>query len=429
MEKRKISFVFTAIIILFAFLFGACPIFDDEEDDDEEITIVFPAPGATGSKDLNSVAWLNLLTDIAKQNKKVHLDLRNSTHNPNNDNERGGLREVDLYDDSGLPTVVKYIAFDPYPRLELGKDKIVSIILPDRADMVIYSTTDGLSGLNKESDKDASAFRFFKNLRSVSAANVTLIGNYAFYECKSLTKVNFPSVGHRAKQADISYRGNYSFSDGFRIDIGHYAFAGCTGLADVTFDLAAGIGAYSFSGCTRLRRISFPKTWVIFERAFEGCVGLTEINFESAIKIHDYAFEGCNRLQNAYFRANPVRFNIDIDKESVIFYTGAFSGCSALKLLDIRYAWNVLFLADALEKIGTTLDIYLYDGIEGIGHPQREDFAGTAGAISLREINLIVPMGSGNINEASGPVDNIAMYIKDNFTVINDLNIKRRSFL
>lgn len=88
--------------------------------------------------------------------------------------------------------------------------------------------------------------------------SVTSIGEYAFWECTSLTSITIPNGV---------------------TSIGKYAFLGCTNLTSITIsDSVTGIGEYAFKDCTSLTSIIIPNSVTsIGEWAFDECTSLTDI--------------------------------------------------------------------------------------------------------------------------------------------------------
>ena len=125
------------------------------------------------------------------------------------------------------------------------------------------------------------------------------IGNSAFKECKNLT--SFASV----------------------VNIGEYAFDGCSALKNVTIqEGATSIGKYAFQKCSALESISLPESLTsIGTYAFTGCSALKEISLPDALaSLGTYAFNGCTALQKA-----EIGMGI-ISVPQYLFY-----GCTALK--------------------------------------------------------------------------------------------------
>ena len=112
------------------------------------------------------------------------------------------------------------------------------------------------------------------NLKSISFANATLVGEAAFFECTSLTSVSLPSATS--------------------IDTG--AFNTCTSLTNINLPNATSIGDFVFSDCNSLTNINLPIVTSIDTGAFYNCTSLTDISLPSAISIGNSAFSGCDNL-------------------------------------------------------------------------------------------------------------------------------------
>jgi len=438
---------FLLIILSLTIIFGACPPL--EEDALEGIEVSFDEPFV-----LDVYKWFEILDNIAKERKYVKLDLSNGTYLEGN--KLGGLIKVKINDGSITTppppdeSGIDYIAFDPFPAASSGKNYILSIILPTEAQMINRALDD--SEINDDFNKDAqkvedtkkySAFKSFTSLRSVKADNVTLIGNYAFADCTSLDEVLFPRVGHTVKNDELQDDLNQMIN-GYRMDIGKYAFLGCKELKEVTFNSAAVIGDYAFKDCVKLSKIDFPEVWRIEKNAFEGCESLVNVFFEKASKIGNEAFKNCVALKKAEFNVELKRFTsgdpitlspVVPDEppvyDSVIFYPSVFTGCKALEVLNVRRAWNVYFSKDVFAYTGSAIEIYLFDEPNGtgesFGHPQNALFLGeSALASTVKKVTIYVPSDGEKIIKDLLASDNIAQYILKNYSKV-DVNINRRS--
>ncbi len=175
--------------------------------------------------------------------------------------------------------------------------------------------------------------------------NVTIIGKYAFYECRNLTSVTIP--------------------EGVT-SIGSTAFEYCTGLTDITFPSSvASIGSSAFSYCTGLTTLNLPTglttiegnafsncsnlTSVIFHeglteikvQAFQDCSGLTTLTLPSSLTtIGEYAFSKCTSLTSITIPSGVTSmeynsFSYCTGLTSIVFAEGVkkisgFRGCSNL---------------------------------------------------------------------------------------------------
>ena len=146
-------------------------------------------------------------------------------------------------------------------------------------------------------------------------STVQRLGNYAFSNCRKLESIDFPSS---VKEMELS-------------------FAGCTGLAEVTFDPDSAVARlyYAFSGCTGLTSVEIPASdpdydpdgYLSYVCAFENCTGLTEATFrEGAMLVDDDMFSGCTSLTEVYLPNSLETVYADAFKDcdnlSDLYYDG-----------------------------------------------------------------------------------------------------------
>ena len=111
---------------------------------------------------------------------------------------------------------------------------------------------------------------------------VTSIGEYAFYNCSSLTSV---TIGDAVTT------------------IGSSAFRECNSLKSVTIgDAVISIGNYAFYYCSSLKSVTIPDAvTTIGNYAFYNCSILTSVSIgENVTGIGNAAFYGCDSLENIY---------------------------------------------------------------------------------------------------------------------------------
>jgi hypothetical protein len=417
--------IFLLFILSLTITFGACPPLEEDDYAYSSELVTFSEPF-----ELDVYKWFEILDKIGMEKRYVTLDLSKAVYAE--DNEAGGLIKVSI--DGGA---YYYTAFDPFPAASSGKNFIVSIILPAEAQMInqaveydeLIDTEESITNAKK-----TSAFRFFTHLRSVKADNVTLIGNFAFTDCSTLNEVIFPRVGHTVSDIELNDEFN-AMANGYRTDIGKYAFMGCTELKEIKFNSAAVIGESAFKDCTSLSSINFPEVWMIEKNAFEECTSLANVFFEKTSKIGEEAFKNCTSLKKAEFNAAPNRSSSaplsggDPVYDSIIFYSSVFSGCKDLEVLNVRRAWNVYFYENVLANTSSAVEIYLFDETSGsgetFGHPQNAMFLGDALAVTLKKVDIFTPVNEGEVQENPVP-ESIARYIRTNYPKV-DVNINRRS--
>jgi len=347
----------------------------------------------------------------------------------------------------------EWVVFDPKRDISTGKDKIVEIILPDKAQIIREgvgtSVAKGTTGIDAGifvHTITAATFNHFTRLKRVKGANVKQIGKYAFANLKSLERVEFPEVTHEigpyelattmATVYGVEVTGPYKdeFWGRAQKDIDYAAFYGCTALNDVRIPNAKYISRAAFQGCTSLKSVNFPFVWILDQHAFEGCTGLTQVSFSALTKISNYAFKDCKNLTTASFAGSvtvhpsditalnnlqlPIgtcgnsSYGVDSDtdlayKYSAVIYDGVFIGCKALRTVEMRNAWNVHFGSHAFADIGETLDIYLSDKKHSLNDVLSFGFDVSLynfTSITLKTINLH-GLSSANFDYITGEID------------------------
>ena len=194
---------------------------------------------------------------------------------------------------------------------------------------------------------------------------VTVIGNYAFYSCNSLTGV---TIGE-----SVTTIGKYTFENCPSLisvtipdsvtSIGDGAFYSCYSLTSVTIpDSATSIGDGAFAFCYSLKNVTIPdNVTTIGNYAFAHCTSLTNIGIPDGVNnIGYWAFYECSGLTSidvsknntAYTSVDGVLFNKDktvliqysignartsytIPYSVINIYDGAFAFCYSLKNVTI----------------------------------------------------------------------------------------------
>ena len=139
-------------------------------------------------------------------------------------------------------------------------------------------------------------------------AGVTEIGNYAFYNCDSLTSVMIPdSVTSIESYAFYKCASLTSVTMGNSVtSIGSDAFNGCNSLTSIRIpNSVTEIGSSAFSSCISLTNVIIPDSVTsIAANAFYICKGLTEVRIGKGINfMHSIVFSKCTALTDIYIDA------------------------------------------------------------------------------------------------------------------------------
>ena len=146
------------------------------------------------------------------------------------------------------------------------------------------------------------AFYNCTSLTKIAIPNsVTSIGIYAFYYCTSLTEITIPN--------SITSMGAWVFADCTSLtdvilgngvtSIGNSAFYNCTSLTEITIPCGVtNIDSSTFKNCTSLTEITIPESVTSIEHeAFSNCTSLTEITIPESVESIEYeVFSNCTSL-------------------------------------------------------------------------------------------------------------------------------------
>ena len=141
--------------------------------------------------------------------------------------------------------------------------------------------------------------------------SVTSIGDYAFFECSSLTSVTIPngvtSIGDNTF-FDCSSLTSVTIPNSVT-SIADEAFYGCSSLTSVTINSDAIVNKdYSIAdnlktifGSQVTKYIIGPTVKGIGSFAFQGCLGLSSVTIPNSVtSIGDYAFGDCSKLSSVH---------------------------------------------------------------------------------------------------------------------------------
>ncbi|MDR3130893.1 MAG: bacterial Ig-like domain-containing protein [Treponema sp.] len=197
-------------------------------------------------------ALADIFNIIAGTKKYVNLDLSACKISGTEFNPRAGA-SYNYYTGQSTPSV----------------DYIIGLVLPAAAKSVPKGNYHW-----EGTTKADGTFVWFKNLKTLRAAGLTEVAEYAFAECYNLESVDLPEVK----------------------EIGTNAFAVCERLTTVSIPGATEIGYGAFQQCKGILSISAPHVVSVGADAFKECLALTTVNLSAAESIGERAFEVCQAL-------------------------------------------------------------------------------------------------------------------------------------
>ena len=155
--------------------------------------------------------------------------------------------------------------------------------------------------------------------------DISIIGEFAFYQCISLTSISIPDSVTSIGDAAFAYCTNLtSISIPNSVtSIEDYTFFRCTSLKEVNItNGVTSIGSVAFEGCTNLTNVTIPNSVTYIKPgAFRDCKNITSIHIPDGVsKIDNCTFESCTGLKNVYIPESVTSIN---------YY--AFYGCESLE--------------------------------------------------------------------------------------------------
>ena len=148
-------------------------------------------------------------------------------------------------------------------------------------------------------------YAFYKcySLTSVNMQNCTSVGSNAFANCTSLTSINIPLCTYIGSSAFYFCTSLTSVNLQNCTYIGSSAFYNCSSLASVNIPLCTSIGAYAFRYCSKLPSINLPLCTFIGHQTFANCSSISMAKLPICSFIGNKGFDGCEKLTQVYLNS------------------------------------------------------------------------------------------------------------------------------
>ena len=321
-----------------------------------------------GCSGLTSVTIGNSVTSIGNYAFSGCNNLQQLTWNAKNCSSRGNMST------SNIELVTIGDEVELIPDSFVNGSRITNVTIPNSVTSIGNYAFSGCSGLtsitvasgNPKYDsrnncnaiiETASSTLITGCKNTVIGNSVTSIGNYAFYECSSLTSVTIPN--------SVTSIGSYAFYECSGLtsvtipnsvtSIGEWAFECCSGLTSVTIgNSVTSIGSGAFFGCS-LTSINIPNSVIsIGDDAF-SCCDFTSIDIPNSVTTIGYsAFSSCTSLMSVtipesittisggLFSACTSLYDVKIPNSVTTIGSGAFYWCSWLSSIDIPKSVTII---------------------------------------------------------------------------------------
>jgi hypothetical protein len=239
--------------------------------------------------------------------------------------------------------------FDPDATISIGKDKIVSLVLPDMA----ASIKAGSSG--------SPTFQYFSSLKSVDTKNVTTVGNNAFDGCINLETVNLTKVRTIGDEV-FANTGTTALTvfltlvpDSTNFTIGTDMFAGVPDKKTVTFQFPSEVNrpssipfSYTTNPDDHWANGFLGKGLTISTSGVTLGTGGTNTGIELILLIDD-GNNGVALLHYLYRKSSPytvtlnqITSNLNSSNERIGILNYAFWGCTSMTSVTIPNATGII---------------------------------------------------------------------------------------
>ena len=213
---------------------------------------------------------------------------------------------------------------------------------------------------------DESCFANCINMTAINANNnIKSVGDYAFYNCKSLQYLNFLGTGNNG----LMHTGDYAFAK--------------SGLKKITLNLKSSVsdtshGSYTFYECTDLQEANLEGAPYLASHMFDGCTSLSKVMLNDRHSyVNSYCFANCTSLEsiqlpaNCYMLASHM-FDGCTNLKSVTFKDGSilkqledhvFANCPKLTSITLPQSINSLSTIDSEFLAGSNMQKVIFSGM------------------------------------------------------------------
>lgn len=264
-----------------------------------------------------------------------------------------------LYNDTSIAADEDYIYVY---KEDLGGYEVTAI---DKTKAEYAAIKTGVNGIDTVKLADDMFFKGtdYENTAITSAPHipnsVTSIGDFAFYNCGSLTRIDIPdsvvNIG-MAAFSDCTSLKNITIPDGVTA-IQDNTFNSCESLTNVIIpDSVTSIGDNAFYGCTSLTSVAIGNgVTSIGNDAFYGCKSLTSVHIpDSVTSIGNEAFGNCESLTSVTIPASVTNIG-----------GGAFGVCQALENIIFKGTvaqWNAITKGNMWNDFVPATHVHCTDG-------------------------------------------------------------------
>ena len=191
-----------------------------------------------------------------------------------------------------------------------------------------------------------------------------------FYSCSSLKSVDLSGFMNITKMSDTF--SNCSSLTSVKLPVSNIydgsvafgsAFLGCSALESIDLSGFSNIGDLwsAFNGCGKLTSVKLPANnvstnAVLFSNTFSGCSALKSVDLSGFSNIYtmDFAFLNCSNLTS-------VKLPVWNTSASAISFSNAFRGCASLESIDLSGFSRISSVLNAFDSCSELIAVFLGD--------------------------------------------------------------------